>query len=117
MKPLVSQALPAPAEPSATASATTSALVNPRTEAKNSGAALPLPEDPSAFTLSANHESDLTEAVRQYTALAVPMKPLCQADCAGICPTCGQNLNQGACACPPPEGDTRREKLQKLLGK
>lgn len=80
----------------------------------NSGAALPLPEDPSAFTLSANHELDLTEAVRQYTALAVPMKPLCRDDCAGLCPVCGQSRNSGACTCPPTVADPRWAKLVAL---
>ena len=77
----------------------------------------PVPDEPGTFRIDERHIIDLTEAIRQYTLLAVPMKPLCKADCAGICPTCGQNLNQGACACPPPEGDTGQAKLQKLLGK
>lgn len=31
--------------------------------------------------------------------LNVPMKPLCQPDCQGICPTCGADRNAGDCAC------------------
>ena len=31
--------------------------------------------------------------------LNVPMKPLCQPDCKGICPTCGADLNVGDCTC------------------
>ena len=81
------------------------------------GERAPVPDEPCTFRIDERHIIDLTEAIRQYTLLAVPMKPLCKADCAGICPTCGQNLNRGACACPPSEGDTRRAKLQTLLGK
>jgi len=81
------------------------------------GERAPVPDEPGTFRIDERHIIDLSEAIRQYTLLAVPMKPLCKADCAGICPTCGQNLNRGACACPPSEGDTRRAKLQKLLGK
>jgi uncharacterized protein len=81
------------------------------------GERAPVPDEPGTFRIDERHIIDLTEAIRQYTLLAVPMKPLCKADCAGICPTCGQNWNRGACACPPPEGDTHRAKLQKLLGK
>ncbi len=42
---------------------------------------------------------DLTEAVRQYLEMAPPMKPLCRPGCKGICPGCGTNRNEGACAC------------------
>ena len=31
--------------------------------------------------------------------LGVPMKPLCKEDCAGLCPSCGADLNQGPCGC------------------
>ena len=31
--------------------------------------------------------------------LNVPMKPLCQPDCRGICPHRGADLNAGDCAC------------------
>jgi len=81
------------------------------------GERAPVPDEPGTFRIDERHIIDLTEAIRQYTLLAVPMKPLCKADCAGMCPTCGQNLNQGACACSPSEGDPRWAKLQKLLGK
>jgi uncharacterized protein len=48
---------------------------------------------------------DLGEAIRQYALMAAPGKPLCRPDCAGLCPTCGANLNEGACSCPPGEDD------------
>lgn len=81
------------------------------------GERMPAPDEPGTFRIDDRHIIDLTEAVRQYTLLTVPMKPLCQTDCAGICPTCGKNLNLGACACPPPEGDPRWAELRKLLKK
>jgi uncharacterized protein len=80
-----------------------------------SGAPLPPPEDPSAFVIDEHHILDLTEAIRQYMLLATPMKPLCRKDCAGLCPDCGQNLNQGACDCPTQARDPRWSKLSKLL--
>ncbi len=79
-----------------------------------SGASLPLPDEPGLFTIDENHELDLTEAVHQYALLAVPMKPLCRPDCAGLCPVCGQNLNLGKCHCPPPEADPRWAKLKQI---
>ena len=46
-------------------------------------------ERDSVFTIDQNHILDLTEAIRQYTVMNLPMKPLCDADCRGICPSCG----------------------------
>ena len=36
---------------------------------------------------------DLTAWSRDAVALALPDKILCRADCAGLCPVCGRNLN------------------------
>jgi uncharacterized protein len=80
-----------------------------------SGSSLPLPDEPGCFTIDEHHILDLTEAVRQYALLAIPMKPLCRQDCAGLCPTCGRNLNQGSCDCPPKGPEPRWSKLGKLL--
>lgn len=42
---------------------------------------------------------DLTDAVREEVALAVPAFALCRPDCAGLCPRCGADLNPGPCGC------------------
>jgi uncharacterized protein len=75
---------------------------------------LPSPEEPSAFTIDEHHILDLTEGIRQYALMAIPMKPLCNKDCAGLCQKCGQNLNQGKCNCPAEEIDPRWSKLAGL---
>ncbi|MCX5998882.1 MAG: DUF177 domain-containing protein [Chloroflexi bacterium] len=67
----------------------------------STGIPLPLDEDPATFAIDDHHVLDLTEALRQYGLLAIPMKPLCKPDCAGLCPQCGANLNQGKCLCTP----------------
>lgn len=79
------------------------------------GASLPLPDEPGCFTIDENNILDLTEAIRQYALLTIPMKPLCGEDCAGLCPTCGCNLNQGPCNCPPKPADPRWSELSKLV--
>jgi len=79
-----------------------------------SGGSLSLPDEPGYFTIDEHHVLDLTEAIRQYALLATPMKPLCGEDCAGLCPNCGHNLNQGPCHCLPQEADPRWSKLSKL---
>lgn len=65
------------------------------------GLALALPdEDGSAcFTIDEHHILDTSEMIRQYCLLAIPMKPLCRVDCAGLCPDCGANLNENRCHC------------------
>ena len=80
-----------------------------------SGAPLAPPEEAASFTIDEHHVLDLTEAIRQYALLAVPMKPLCRKDCAGLCQTCGHNLNLEPCGCPSPEIDPRWSKLAELL--
>ena len=45
---------------------------------------------------------DLGEMVREQLLLGLSMKRLCRETCAGLCPTCGANLNLQPCGCPPP---------------
>ena len=39
---------------------------------------------------------DLEPILMEQLQLNIPMRLLCSEDCAGLCPTCGQNLNDGA---------------------
>lgn len=34
----------------------------------------------------------------------LPYQTICQADCKGLCPTCGSDLNEGPCHCPSASG-------------
>ncbi len=49
-------------------------------------------------------ELDLTEDIREDILLLFPQRAFCRADCRGICPNCGQNLNVSECRCPPTHG-------------
>jgi uncharacterized protein len=80
-----------------------------------SGAPVPLPEEAGPFTIDEYHTIDLNEAIRQYSLMAAPMKPLCREDCPGLCPNCGHNLNLGRCECPVQTIDPRWSELTKLL--
>ena len=42
---------------------------------------------------------DVTEFLRDILLAGQPMKNLCKADCKGLCPKCGANLNDGECDC------------------
>jgi uncharacterized protein len=54
------------------------------------------------YAVSASQTIDLGPLVRDNVVLAMPLYPLCREDCAGLCPSCGANRNEGPCACPPP---------------
>ena len=43
---------------------------------------------------------DLAELAAEQFELAMPMKPICDEACKGLCATCGTNLNEGRCDCP-----------------
>lgn len=46
--------------------------------------------------------------------LSLPMKPLCDEGCQGLCPKCGANLNRGKCNCNENVFDDRWSALQGL---
>jgi uncharacterized protein len=57
---------------------------------------------------------DLNELLREQFYLALPMKPLCQEGCRGLCAQCGTNLNTGTCTCAPAWEDPRLAGLKAL---
>ena len=82
------------------------------------GANLPiLAEQEEATQIDARHILDLTEVVRQDILLAIPPFPVCRSKCAGLCPHCGQNWNEGPCNCTDEKIDPRFEALRALLEK
>lgn len=68
-----------------------------------------------AFPIDRRHELDLREAIRQNLVLALPTQALCREDCAGLCPQCGKNLNEGDCDCQSEATDERFSALRELL--
>ena len=57
---------------------------------------------------------DLNELLREQFYLALPMKPLCDEACKGLCPQCGTNLNTGSCSCHAAWEDPRLAPLKQL---
>ena len=47
----------------------------------------------SGLILPDTGKIDLAPIVRDEMLLAFPISPLCQPDCKGLCPVCGENLN------------------------
>jgi uncharacterized protein len=58
---------------------------------------------------------DIGELLREQFELALPMKPLCDEACRGLCPECGTNLNRAQCDCAPRWDDPRLAPLKGLL--
>lgn len=80
------------------------------------GATVAPREGSEGFRVDSQQVLDLEEAIRQSWAVALPMQPLCRADCQGLCSRCGQDLNEKSCSCPPDE-DERWSALRQLTGK
>lgn len=57
-------------------------------------------------------EIDLSVGIREMIILALPIAPVCKADCAGLCPVCGRNLNEGDCSCRPLKTDLFKPKTE-----
>ena len=66
------------------------------------------------LAVDSNGILDIAEAVRQYSALNVPMKPVCSDTCAGICVKCGVDLNETTCDCDRNVRDHRWDALLAL---
>jgi uncharacterized protein len=60
---------------------------------------------------------DLAPLVREYMLLEIPINPLCRPDCKGICPICGETLNENPHEHEEDTIDPRMAKLQELLNK
>jgi uncharacterized protein len=76
---------------------------------------VPEEEQDEALLIDSHHILDLSEVVRQALWLFGPEKAICKPDCAGLCPTCGGNRNEGACDCLQAPIDPRWTTLQALL--
>jgi len=57
---------------------------------------------------------DLDPLVREQLLLALPRYPVCKDACKGLCPVCGQNLNEKDCGCDRHVPDPRWAGLEKL---
>ena len=69
--------------------------------------------DPDAFAIH-NDQIDLAPMVRETVLIELPDAPLCRVDCAGLCPTCGIDLNSATCTCVAPQIDSRWAALDAL---
>ena len=63
----------------------------------------------------------LRDLAAEQIQLTIPMKPLCDERCLGLCPQCGRNRNREECSCQPEAADERwgalKDFRQELLKK
>jgi uncharacterized protein len=57
---------------------------------------------------------DLEPMVRDVLTLDLPLAPVCDAACQGLCPACGIDRNQASCDCSTDEPDPRWAALRSL---
>jgi uncharacterized protein len=70
--------------------------------------------DDDTYRVAQEH-IDLEPMARDAIVLSLPLNPLCRDDCKGLCPTCGQNLNDADCGHATMRGDVRWEPLRRLM--
>ncbi|ADQ14979.1 YceD family protein [Halanaerobium hydrogeniformans] len=56
----------------------------------------------------------IDEIIVDNIILSLPIKTLCSEECNGLCPQCGQNLNEGECDCEIENIDPRLQKLKEF---
>jgi uncharacterized protein len=57
---------------------------------------------------------DLEPLLREYALLEVPINPVCKPECKGLCPVCGENLNETDCG-HHPDSSSPFSELKELL--
>ena len=76
------------------------------------GRALDQSAEPEVARLTDHHELDLATLAAEAISLAEPIAPLCEADCPGLCITCGERLGPGHVEHDEPDIDPRLAALQ-----
>ena len=69
----------------------------------------------SGLILPENGKIDLAPILRDEMLLSIPINPVCQPDCKGLCPVCGENLNETTCEHGNEKIDPLLDELRSLL--
>lgn len=86
----------------------------PRTANTGEGE-LEIEEDDLTTAYYGDDVIDLRQLITEQFHLALPMKPLCDRACRGLCPQCGTNLNTAPCSCRTSWEDPRLAGLKSML--
>jgi len=71
-------------------------------------------EDDADLSYYDGDEVDVSPLLREQILLALPTRPICRENCAGLCPYCGVNRNVVHCECREERGDPRLAVLKNL---
>ena len=74
-----------------------------------------LPLDDIGIGYYSDEYIDLSDDFRESLLLELPARILCSEDCRGLCPHCGQNLNEGRCNCCSESEEARTPKFADLI--
>jgi uncharacterized protein len=69
----------------------------------------------SGLLIPDDAQINLAPLVREYMLLELPISPICRSDCKGLCPICGENLNEITCEHNHQAVDPRLSLLNTLL--
>lgn len=59
-------------------------------------------------------EINLQQGIQEQIVMALPLQPLCDENCKGLCPQCGSNLNQKNCGCEHKSSNNKFAVLKNL---
>lgn len=57
---------------------------------------------------------ELDDVIQEQVVVSLPTRPLCRADCKGLCPRCGADRNREPCDCDTARRDERFAVLKDL---
>jgi uncharacterized protein len=69
------------------------------------GYPIDLPVEEDQPRINEHHEIDMDEVLRQNILTNLPLAPLCETACLGLCPTCGERLTEQHSPHPQAEED------------
>lgn len=72
-------------------------------------------EDADESSFMEDYQLDAETFVYNEISVSWPVKILCRDDCKGLCPKCGQNLNEGDCGCDTFVPDPRMAVIQDIF--
>ena len=79
----------------------------PRSEASRQDEEVEITPDELDIEFYTDRVVALRDLATEQVQLSIPMKPLCEEKCLGLCPTCGANRNRESCSCEASIADPR----------
>ncbi|HWP59237.1 MAG TPA: DUF177 domain-containing protein [Candidatus Acidoferrales bacterium] len=73
-----------------------------------------LTQDEMSVSFYQGAEINLAPLIQEQVLLALPIRPLCDESCRGLCVGCGINLNEASCRCQPTGADERMAVFRSL---